>query len=333
MHIFNTTGHWIFIRFFVVGVVLCSLAAAREVETAALSRGPWIVDEDSSSRYSLLEVDPAAHRLLASHWEDGTADFYDLDKNRLITRVPVGPAVDVVVDPKTGNYFASIQVDRRIAVIDGHSLIESRSISLPGDTGALLFDAKTRRLYVTNDGGHVLWVLDPETGKITATVVLPGTPGCMAQNAASGRIYLYLKNRSAIVVVDPLTSAVVTTWSTTPAAGSGGIAFDAEKGRIIAAGDNGQLVTIDAASGKVVAAVEIRRRVEQIAFDPKFRRIFCAGPGTLSVVQTSGNVLSNLGSVQTTATATNVAVDPTTHTVWLTFTDGEDGYAMAWNQH
>ena len=37
-----------------------------------------------------------------------------------------------------------------------------------------------------------------------------------------------------------------------------------------------------------------------------------------------------LGSVKTAATAKNVTVDPKTHAVWTTYTDGVNSYAQSW---
>ena len=42
--------------------------------------------------------------------------------------------------------------------------------------------------------------------------------------------------------------------------------------------------------------------------------------------------LTALGKIATAATAKNVAVDPQTHAVWTTFTNGKDSFAKSWIQ-
>jgi YVTN family beta-propeller protein len=286
----------------------------------------------STGKFDFLAVDPAAHRLLAGHEKDGTADFFDLDTNRLIARVKVGPAVGVIADPQTGNYYASVQDDKRIAVIDGRSFKEISSIALPAECDAILFAAKDRRIYITNDNGKYLWAVDPVAGKVVAAIEIPGEPECMAHDEAGDRIYLNLKNRNEVAVIDTKTNGVIATWPTAPATGPHGLVFDPAHRRIYSSGDNGRLVALDSGSGKVVATASIVEHVDQIAFDPATRRIFCAGPGAMSVVQATNDGLTSLGQVETNATAKNVAVDLKTHAVWTTFTDGKDSFAKSWTQ-
>ena len=94
---------------------------AASLAAGPLKPGARIEIPNAPGKFDFLEVDPAAHRLLAGHEKDDTADFFDLTANKLIARVKVGPAVGVTVDPKTGNYFASVQDDKRIARSEEHT--------------------------------------------------------------------------------------------------------------------------------------------------------------------------------------------------------------------
>ena len=313
-----------------VALTLCAVTTA--LAQPVLKSGASIPIPASPGKFDFLAVDPAAHRLLAGHEKDDTADFFDLDTNKLIARVKVGPCVGLTVDPKTGNYFGSVQDDKRIAIIDGQTLKETGSIALPGESDAILFDAKDRRIYITNDNGKFLWSVDPDTEKVVAAIEIPGEPECMAHDAVTDRIYLNIKDHNEVAVIDTRTSAVVTSWPTAPATGPHGLVLDAAHGRIFVSGDNGQLVAIDTKTGKVAATAAIVDHVDQIAFDVTTRRIFCAGPGAMSVVQASDEGLALLGKIETNATAKNVAVDPKTHAVWTTFTDGKDSFAKSWMQ-
>jgi DNA-binding beta-propeller fold protein YncE len=311
-------------------LTLCVAAAA--AAQPVLKSGASINIPASPGKFDFLEVDPAAHRLLAGHEKDGTADFFDLDTNQLIARVKVGPAVGVTVDPKTGRYFASVQDDKRIAIIDGKTFKETGSIALPGESDAILFDAKDRRIYITNDNGKALWAVDPDAEKVIATIPVVEGPECMAHDPAADRIYLNSKVTNQVSVINTKTNSVVTTWLTAPAVGPHGLVLDAAHGRIFVSGDNGLLVALDTKTGKVVASTPIVEHVDQIAFDAGLRRIYCAGPGAMSVVQASDDGLKTLGKIETNATAKNVAVDPKTHAVWTTFTNGKDSFAKSWMQ-
>lgn len=307
-----------------------SLALA--TESALLTSATSIRIPDSKGKFDFLEVDTRNSRLLAAHEKDETADFIDLKSGTVLARLKVGPAVGIAADPQAGKYYVSVQDDKRVAIIDATTLTETGSVATPGETDAILYDAKDRRIYVTNDNGKYLWAIDPVAGKVTAAIEIPGEPECMAHDAATDRIYLNIKNLSEVAVIDTKTNTVVARWPTAPATGPHGLAFDAAAGRVYASGDNGKLVAIDTKTGQVIDSTEITPKVDQIAYNAGTKRIFCAGPDHLSVVEATAKGVKFLGHVDSAATAKNVAIDPATHQVWTTYTDGTDSYAKSWTQ-
>jgi YVTN family beta-propeller protein len=328
---FAPGGSGAFVIWSMLTLSLLTLSAAASVAAPpVLVPGPWIPVEDALGRFNTLAVDPAAHRLMAAHANDDTADFFDLDTHRLIARVEVGPVVALAVDPKTGRYFASVQDDKRIAIIDPKTFQETGSIPLPGDTGAILFEARNRLIYVASDESPALWVVDPETRKIVATIRVPNESEGLAWAPGAGRIYLNSSGSNQVSVIDTATKSVVAHWPTAPAVRPQGLAVDEARGRLFIAGDNGQLVALDLKTGRVMATAAIGLHTVQIALDAGLRRIYCAAPDWITVVQCVDDRLEPIGKTYTAATATNVAVDPATHAVWTTMTDGEDGYAKSW---
>ena len=309
---------------------LCGLPAAHG--KALLIPATAVKIADSKGKFDFLEVDAQNHRLLAAHEKDGTADFIDLKAGTVLARLKVGPAVGIAADTQGCKYYVSVQDDKLVAIVDAVTLAEIGSIPTPGETDAILYDAKDHRVYVTNDNGKYLWVIDPAAGQVVAVIEVPGGPECMAHDAATDRIYLNIKNLNEVAVIDTKTNAVVALWPTAPATGPHGLAFDAAAGRIYVSGDNGKLVALDTKTGRVVGSTEITEKVDQIAFDTGTRRVFCAGPDHLSVVEATASGVKFLGNVDSAATAKNVAVDPTTHQVWTTYTDGTDSYAKSWSQ-
>lgn len=285
----------------------------------------------SKGKFDFLAVDAQNNRLLAAHEKDGTADFIDLKSGTVLARLKTGPTVGITTDD-AGHYYASVQDDKRVAIIDAATLKETGSIATPAETDAILYDARDHRVYVTNDNGKYLWALDPVAAKVAAAIEIPGEPECMAHDAAANRIYLNIKNRNEVAVIDTKTNTVAATWPVAPAKGPHGLAFDAAAGRIYVSGENGILVALDTKTGQVVGSTGITPQVDQIAYDAGTKRIYCAGPDHLSVVQATAQGVKFLGNVDSQATAKNVAVDPATHKVWTTYTDGTNSYAKSWRQ-
>jgi YVTN family beta-propeller protein len=285
---------------------------------------------ESKGKFDFLRIDSQRHRLLAAHENDGTADYFDLLKPRLLVRLKLGGAVDTAVDADSGFYYVSVQEAERVAVVDAASLKEVQSIKTPGPTDAILYDTKNHLVYVTHDGGAEVWVINPATAKVVQSIAVAGVPEFMVYDARADRIYLNIKSKDSVAVIDPSQNKVVATWSTAPAVQPHGLALDADNHRIFSAGGTGMLVAIDTATGALIDSINIAPKVDQIAFDAVGGIIYCAGTDRMSVLSTKGGKLTSLGTVSTAATARNVAVDPNTRRVWTTYTDGKSSFAKSW---
>jgi YVTN family beta-propeller protein len=313
-----------------VSAVAITTAAAAAGHAGILQPAASIEVPGSSGKFDFLRIDSKRHRLLAAHENDGTADYFDLQNNTLITRLKLGGAVDTAVDTDSTYYYVSVQEDQRVAVVDAATLKEVKSIKTEGPTDAILYEPKNRRIYVTHDGGSHVWVIDPVAAKVVDTISIPGVPEFMVYDAAADRIYLNLKTADEVAVIDPATDKVIALWPTAPAAQPHGMALDPENHRIFSAGGNGELAVIDTRTGKLTTSVEIVAKVDQIAFDSQAHLVYCAGPGAMSVVRTSDGNVVPVGDTSTAATARNVAVDPKTRAVWTTYTDGKSSFARSW---
>ncbi|MFI5336683.1 MAG: YncE family protein [Opitutales bacterium] len=312
---------------------LLTLAAGSAFAAPAappLNPGAVVEITGSKGKFDFLTIDPVRHRLLAAHEKDGTADFVDLNTNRLLTRLKLGAVVHVISDARTGRYFASAQDEKTIVVLEADGFKELARVELPGELDALVLVPKHRRVYAAHDNGTHLWAIDADTFKPVGEVAIPGAPEMMTYDAAADRIYLNIKATNEVLVIDPATDQVVAHLPTAPALSPHGIALDAARGRLYVAGGNGRLVAISLKTGQVVASTEIAQTVDQAAFDPVRNRIYCAGAQQLSVVQVGDDGLKLLGQVPTDKTARNVAVDPATGAVWTTYTDGTNAYARSW---
>lgn len=305
--------------------------SAAPAQPPLLVPGPTIVIPNAPGKFDFLEIDPKTHRLLAAHETGGTADFINLDDNTLITRVNLGGApVHIGTDPITGNYFVSAQEGHRVVVISGQTLKETNSIPMAGALDGILYVPTNRCFYVANDEGNHLWVIDAATEKLVGDITIPGVPEYLVYDAPTDRIYLNIKDKNEVAVIDPAKNLVLARWPIAPAMTPHGLALDSATGRLFSAGFNGILAVIDIKTGKTIGTAKIAKGVDQATFDPSTRRIYCASPGWLSVVQETGNGAEFLGNIKSDATAKNVTVDFKTHAVWTTCTDGKQSYAKSW---
>jgi YVTN family beta-propeller protein len=303
---------------------------ALSAENVQLQPGSTVEIPHSPGKFDFLRIDSKRRRLLASHEKDGTADYIDLEKQTVIARLKVGGAVDTAIDTESKFYYVSVQEDKRVAVVDAESLKEVKSIPVAGPTDAILFDPKNGLVYVTHDDGTDVWVIDPVTVKVIATINIPGAPEFMVYDEKADRVYLNIKSKALVAVIDPSTNSVIAQWPTAPATQPHGLALDSVGHRVFVAGGNGKLVSIDTQSGIEAGSVNIVSKVDQIAFDAVRELLYCAGANKMSIVSTAARSLAEVGTQATAATAKNVAVDPVSHAVWTTYTDGKDSYAKSW---
>ncbi len=295
----------------------------------AMVPSAWIKIPDSKGKFDFISVDAKRNRVLGAHEKDGTFDIMDIGSQSVLARLKVGPAVGSAIDPVTGKYFVSVQDDQRVAIIDSDKLAEVGSIKMDGDTDAIIFDAKDRHVFVTNDNGKFLWVIDADAQKVIASIPIPSAPECMVHDADADRVYLNLKAANEVAVIDTKTNTIVALWPTLPAKGVHGIAFDPATGHLFTSGDNKVLAELDVKTGKVIGTADIVAGVDQIAFDPSTKHVYCMGIDKMTVLDTSGEQIASLGAVRTSDNGKNVAVDPNTHAMWTTFTDGTNSYAKS----
>jgi YVTN family beta-propeller protein len=320
-----------FKSFSAASIVLCFMALSARAD-APLDWKPTATVEipNSTGKFDFLRIDASRHRLLAAHENDGTADYIDMQKGTLIKRLKVGGPVDTAVDADAKLYYLSVQEGERVAVVDAGSLVEIKSIKVPGPTDAILYEPKNRMIYVTHDNGADVWVIDPASSKVVATIKIPGVPEFMVYDADQDRIYLNIKTKDTVAVIDPKKNVVTTQWPVGAAVQPHGLALDGANHRIFVAGGSGKLVVIDTKTGSISQTVDIASKVDQIAFDASSGFLYCAGADKMSVLQAKGAKVTAVGELVTAATAKNVAVDSGTRAVWTTYTDGKSSFAKSW---
>jgi DNA-binding beta-propeller fold protein YncE len=312
---------------FSIAVFALSLPTALLAEPAPLTLGQPIALAGTKGRFDYLQVDEKLNRLLAAHTANKTLDIISLPDGKLIKSVSTGTIQGAVVDTDHNQYYASISAEHKLVIIDRQTLEITGTVSLPGPADALAYNPKNGLVYVCHDDGEDLWVVDPSTKKIVTAIKIPADPEFVVYDPISDKVFQNVKSQPVTLVIDPGPNSVAATWSTIPAQGPHGLAFNPKTHRLFSAGKNGKLVVLDSVSGKSLGSVDIAEGVDQIAFDPGNQRIYCAsGQGKLSVLQETEEAAKSLGDVATPAGTHTLAVDPKTHSVWIAFAKGEESF-------
>jgi DNA-binding beta-propeller fold protein YncE len=295
-----------------------------------LTPGEPIALEKTKGGFDFIRIDSAKRRLLLAHTGNKSFDVFDLDSRRLLKSVPTGAAQDSSVDEKNGRYFVAVSAPPKMVIVDAEKLAVTGEVPLPAAADLMTYNPANGLAYVCNDTAPELWVIDPQTKKITTTLTLKGKGmEDLALDPKHNMIYQVLKGGNWLVAIDASNNKVLDSWTTAPATNPHGMALVPDADNVLVAGGGGKLALLSRANGKVLASTDIASRVDQMAYDQELQMAFCAsGQGKISVVKVGPAELSSLGDTPTGSGVKSIAVDPKTHTVWIAYAKGEQSFVQ-----
>lgn len=303
------------------------LPLATGAESPPLVANEPILVHGTKGRFDYLKVDEQLQRLLANHTENGTLDVYDLPDGTLRQTVPIGAVHDIGIDLARGKYYLTVGNPPNLTIVDRQTLKVEGSVPLPGAADGCAFDSKNGLVYVDHDNGEDIWVVDPINRRIVTVIKIPKDPEFILYDPVSDRVYQNIKSKPVLLVIDPTANSVSETWSTEPAEKAHGLAIDAVTHQLFSAGGNGKLSLLDSGTGKVLATADVVSGIDQIAFDPGNKRIYCAsGRAGLSVAEETPDGLRSLGNIPTSSGAHTLAVDPASHDVWIAYAKENESF-------
>ena len=265
--------------------------------------------------WDILIADAKNHRLYVSH---GThAVVIDTDTDKVVGDIPKANGIHgVAFSPKYG--FTTNGRDNAVTMFDLATMKVMGIIPTGKNPDALVYDKATGRVFVFTPGSNDCTVIDATGGKAVGTIALPGKPE-FAVTDEKGKIYVNLEDKSSISEIDAKSMKVLNTWSIAPGEGPSGLAIDTKTHRLFAACE-GQMVAVDANTGKVVATVPTGKGTDGMEFDPDLKYVFApnGGDGTLTVIhEDSPDKYSVVENVKTQVRARTIALDTKTHKVYL----------------
>ena len=183
-------------------------------------------------------------------------------------------------------------------------------------------------IYVSHGDSKMGTVIDPAQQVVVGTIRLEGAAEFSVVDKESGLVYQNLKDVSQLVSIDVQKKLVVGRWELQGCDGPGGLALDQEDHLLlVACGGNAKAAIFAIAEHKVIATLAIGKTSDTIAYDPVLHRAYAAGSwGELSILQRGSNgSFSVVDSVRTHLLAHTLAVDQTTHRIYL----GYAGFGIA----
>ena len=302
---------------FLILLLVVSLHTAKAA-TPELYRPLTEIPIAGEGGWDILTVDSSAHRLYLSHATKVVV--IDLEKIVIVGEIADTPGVHAflpVAEIQRG--FSSNGKENKVSVVDLKTLKTISKVETGDGPDAMAYDAKRGEVYIFNHKGNSATVIDAKSAKVVATIPLGGGPEFGAADPAAGRVYVNIEDKSEVVAIDTEKHDVIAHWSTAPGEEPSGIAFDAAHHRLFATCHNQLMVMLDAESGKVVSTVPIGTGVDGCAFDDATQLAFAScGEGVTTIAKEEApDKLTPVQSLKTEKSARTMALDPTTHRIYL----------------
>jgi len=276
----------------------------------------------SSGGWDYIAVGPGNNRLYVSH---GTqVNILDQKTGDSLGVIPNTTGVHgIAFVPSLGKGYTSNGRINTVSVFDLATNQVTGQIATGQNPDAIMYDAFSKLIITCNGRSKDLSLIDPATGQVVATIPIGGKTETAVSDGA-GHIFVNVEDKNEIVEVDIKSRTAGRHWPLSPAEGPTGLAIDPVTNRLFAGCDK-QLVVVDASSGAIVTRVPIGEDCDGVAYDSKLKNIFAScGEGKLTVIhEDSGNRFTVTGNVPTKKSARTLAVDETTHTVYLPAADFE----------
>ena len=272
-----------------------------------------------SSRFDYQSFDPASGRLYIAHMGAGEVIAFDTRSRQVVARaIGLPKATGVLAVPSLHRVYVSAPGSHQVAILVDSTLRSVARVEGITFPDGLAFAPGPGRVFVSDEFGRREVVIDAATNQKRATIPLDGEAGNTQYDSVGGQILVAVQTWNEVVSIDPRTERITGRYRLQGADHPHGVLIDSHRRLAFVANEgNNQLLAVDLGTMRVMAAYEAGKEPDVLAFDPKLRRLYVASEsGVVTVFEEVERGLKLLGTY-TAPGAHTVAVNPTTHEVYL----------------
>lgn len=275
-----------------------------------------------ASRFDYQSVDPVARRLYMAHLGDSALLVFDLDGQHVVQEVPGLPSVHGIVAASDRHLlFATATAERTLVFIDDRTFQIRSRVPAGQYPNGLAYDPASGRVFVSNNRGLGVGVIDVKTASALPSIDVGGGAGNTQYDAASGHVLAAVHGQPFLADIDPIASRVVARIPLPGERTCHGLLVASDLRLAFAAchGAGPQLAVVDLGTRRRVQSLPLPPDIDVLAFDPGSQRLYAAAEtGTVVVFALApDHSLSELGRGFVGPDAHSVAVDPATHRVYF----------------
>jgi DNA-binding beta-propeller fold protein YncE len=240
-------------------------------------------------------VDLASHRLFLTAEKNAAVEVFDLRTNKLIhTLTDIDEPHSMIYRADLKKLFVIDGGAAEVKIYQGDTYKRLGAIKLEDDADSMAYDPSTKYLYVVNGGKGakmaycLISILDTTTDKKLADIKIDSdSVEALALEKSGPRIFVNITGKDAVGVIDREKRTVIATWPIGQEAKHNvAMAFDEVAHRLFISTNNPErLIVLNSDSGAIVASLPCGHMVDDMAYDPKSKRIYLTGSDFIDVFQ------------------------------------------------
>src|SRR5215467_3309381 len=263
-------------------------------------------------------------QLYVAHTANDAVDVIDCARQKYVSSIQGLAAVaGVLISDERDLAFTSNRGENTVGIYAPgaeHSLVK---VSVGTRPNGLAFDPRRNILVAANVGdparadSFTLSIVDVAQRRMQAAIPVPGRTRWAVYDAGLDRFFVNIADPALVVTVAGDAPDRIAQTYTVPAQGPHGLDIDVESGRLFCACDDGQLVAMEAATGRVLGTIALSGPPDVIFLDGGLGRLYVAigDPGVVDVID-----VRRMQRIETLATepgAHTTALDGRTHQLYV----------------
>ncbi len=263
-------------------------------------------------------ADSSNHQLYVAH--NTQVDVIDLNTQKSAATISGLKHVHgIAIADELNRGFITDGGDNVVVVFDLKSNSILQRVKAGNNPDGVVYDRSTQRVFAFNGRSGDVTAINAKDGSVAGTIAIGGKLEFPASDD-KGSVFVNVEDKSEIVKLDPQGLKVVAHWPLKGCDEPSGLAIDTGSHRLFSVCDNKTMAVVDYDSGKIVATVPIGEGPDATAYDADKKLIFSSNgeSGTLTIVkQESADKYSVASTLTTEKSARTMALDPTTHVIYL----------------
>jgi len=270
-------------------------------------------------------VDSAARRVYVSHGNHVVV--LDADSGVVVGDIPNTLGVHgIALATDLNRGFITAGRANTIIIFDLKTFKTIDTVKARGlNPDAVYYDTGSKRVFAFNGGSANAVAINAADGKVAGMIAVGGKPE-FAAGDDKGHVFVNVEDKSQLLEIDAQKLSVLHRWPLAGCKEPSGLAFDQKNRRLFSVCGNKKMMVVNADTGEVVATVTIGEDPDAAGFDPDTQLVFSSNgeSGDLTVIhQDSADKYTILENVPTRKYARTMAVDFSTHSIFLPFAEFE----------